>query len=111
MNIKPIKVAGVPIPSRLMCDYFARCAPRAFSAAARTTLPRLPLSRPSLDRCSSRERALPKGCELRQGDRGDDERHADRREQGVALGPGDMRDQHPAEGRAERLAEVDRRGI
>src|SRR5437764_15322186 len=67
---------------------------------------RFPLSRPSLNMRAPWKRAHSKGCELRQGDRGDDERHADRREQGVALCPGDMRDQHPAEGRAERLAEV-----
>src|SRR6266850_6043420 len=59
---------------------------------------RLPLSRPSLNMRAPWVSAHSKRCKLRQADRGDEQRHADRGEQGVALGAGDMRDQDPAGG-------------
>src|SRR5258705_3392408 len=65
---------------------------------------RLPLSSPSLNMRAPRLRAHSKGCELRQADRQHEQRYADRREQRVALGAGDVRDQQPGGSGADRLA-------
>src|SRR5437016_1500532 len=103
MNIMPINIAGVTILKRVMPEQVCK-----MRAARRATLAS---SRPSLNMRAPRERARSKGCELRQGDRRDEERYADCREQCIALRARQVRDQQGAGGGADCLAEVDRRRV